>query len=320
MNMKKITLLFSLLFVAVLTAWGQSTFTILPKFQVGDTLVYEAITTSGKTMEDVLPSVNLGNRKFYLIVKGKDREGNLKVDYLLKEAKMEDKTEVIKDLPNIEEVDKFFKEDIVKTPIQLTLDKAGRLLKVDNKDEVNELFMKRMQPVLLEFIGGEMKHKLTAKEIEEAKEVLRSEFDITEMLEEIPALFKYYGQPLMEGKSETVDSVTTKYAVARMDDGTTWVKANIDLMNGDEEMDGTNPEEGILEENTNDDEDFIDEGFDSRFTATSVEDYKFNKEGIVTYMKAFLTFGNKDVSETDTTISGGTEVKLIEIKKGVRQV
>ncbi|WP_262503288.1 hypothetical protein [Prevotella intermedia] len=42
------------------------------------------------------------------------------------------------------------------------------------------------------------------------------------MLEEIPALFKYYGQPLMEGKSETVDSVTTKYAVARMDDGTTW--------------------------------------------------------------------------------------------------
>mgnify|MGYP001643408375 CR=1 FL=1 len=48
MNMKKITLLFSLLFVAVLTAWGQSTFTILPKFQVGDTLVYEAVTTSGK--------------------------------------------------------------------------------------------------------------------------------------------------------------------------------------------------------------------------------------------------------------------------------
>ncbi|WP_244271475.1 hypothetical protein [Prevotella intermedia] len=38
----------------------------------------------------------------------------MKVDYLLKEAKMEDKTEVIKDLPNIEEVDKFFKEDIVK--------------------------------------------------------------------------------------------------------------------------------------------------------------------------------------------------------------
>ena len=227
---------------------------------------------------------------------------------------------MIKDLPNIEEVDKFFKEDIVKTPIQLTLDRAGRLLKVDNKDEVNELFIKRIQPVFLEIIGGEMKHKLTAKEIEEAKEVLKSEFDITEMLEEIPALFKYYGQPLMEGKSETVDSVTTKYAVARMDDGTTWVKANIDLMNGDEEMDGTNPEEGILEENTNDDEDFIDEGFDSRFTATSVEDYKFNKEGIVTYMKAFLTFGNKDVSETDTTISGGTEVKLIEIKKGVRQV
>ena len=145
MNMKKITLLFSLLFVAVLSTWSQSTFTILPKFQVGDTLVYEAVTTSGKTMEDVLPSANLGSRKFYLIVKGKDKEGNLKVDYLLKEAKMEDKTEVIKDLPNIEEVDKFFKEDIVKTPIQLTLDKAGRLLKVDNKDEVNELFMKRMQ-------------------------------------------------------------------------------------------------------------------------------------------------------------------------------
>ena len=154
MNMKKITLLFSLLFVAVLTAWSQSTFTILPKFQVGDTLVYEAVTTNGKTMEDVLPSANLGSRKFYLIVKGKDKEGNLKVDYLLKEAKMEDKTEVIKDLPNIEEVDKFFTEDIVKTPIQLTLDRAGRLLKVDNKDEVNELFIKRMQPVLLEIIRG----------------------------------------------------------------------------------------------------------------------------------------------------------------------
>ena len=50
--MKKITLLFSLLFVAVLSTWSQSTFTILPKFQVGDTLVYEAVTTSGKTMKE----------------------------------------------------------------------------------------------------------------------------------------------------------------------------------------------------------------------------------------------------------------------------
>ena len=49
--MKKITLLLLLPFAAVLSVWSQSTFTIFPKFQVGDTLVYDAVDNTNATIQ-----------------------------------------------------------------------------------------------------------------------------------------------------------------------------------------------------------------------------------------------------------------------------
>ncbi|GAB6976855.1 hypothetical protein [Prevotella falsenii] len=320
--MKKTTLPLLLLFVAVVSTWGQSTFTVLPKFQIGDTLVYEASSVNNESFKEILPSaVNPSNRKFYLVVKGTDNDGNLKVDYLMKEVKTVEKTELLKEMPLIGEVEKFFKEDMLKNPLRLTLDRAGRLQGIDNKDELTELYFQRILPAILDIAMKGKKHRPTAKEIQEVKESLKDEIDIMDIFEEVPALFKYYGQPLMEGKSETVDSVTTKYVVARMGDGTTWLKTNTDLMHGSEEVEEINPGEEFLEDSgaATDDEEG-DEGFDLGITATQIEDYKYSKEGIVTYLKLVVSLGSKDISEPNSAYTGGTEVKLIEIKKGSRKV
>ena len=80
-DMKKITLLLLLPFAAVLSVWSQSTFTIFPKFQVGDTLVYDAVDNTNSAVQKAMPNSTLSLRRFYLIVKEKDNKGNLKIDY-----------------------------------------------------------------------------------------------------------------------------------------------------------------------------------------------------------------------------------------------
>ena len=67
--MKKITLLLLLPFAAVLSVFSQSTFTILPKFQVGDTLVYNAVDNTNDAVHKVVPNTAISSRDFYLIVK-----------------------------------------------------------------------------------------------------------------------------------------------------------------------------------------------------------------------------------------------------------
>ena len=95
-----------------------------------------------------------------------------------------------------------------------------------------------------------------------------------------------YGQPLIEGKSETVDSVTTKYIIARMGDGTTWLKANIDFLNGEEVVTENNPGEEFLEESDDESEDeSFEDILDLGIAVIQEDEYKYNKEGIVTYLK-----------------------------------
>ena len=62
------------------------------------------------------------------------------------------------------------------------------------KDEIEELYIQRMLPTLLDIVKKQTKHKPTVKEIAEAKEKLKEQFNILDIFEEIPALFKYYGQ------------------------------------------------------------------------------------------------------------------------------
>ena len=45
------------------------------------------------------------------------------------------------------------------------------------------------------------------------------------------------------------------------------------------------------------------------------EDYKFDKEGIVTYLKIFATIGMDSLDENNTDIEGGTEATLLEIRR-----
>lgn len=313
--MKKINLSLLLLLIAILPTFGQSSFTLLPKFQTGDTLVYKAKTLSNQNLIDAVPSANAKSRTFHLIVKGEDSNGNLKIDYVMKEIEMGEPNEVLKKMNLIDGIANFFKEDILKVPIQLTLTPAGRLLSIDNKDEIANMYAERMIPIIVELAKKSKKYKPTDKEIKEAKEAVKAKFDIEEIFEEIPGLFKYYGQPLMEGKSETVDSVTTKYIVARMDDGTTWLKTDIDLMHGKEEIEKANPGEEFLSEEGGEDSEEDEEPFELNMTATMKEDYKFDKEGIVTYLKIFTTIGMDSLDENNTDIEGGTEATLLEIRR-----
>ena len=184
---------------------------------------------------------------------------------------------------------------------------------MDNKDEIEELYIQRMLPTLLDIVKKQTKHKPTVKEIAEAKEKLKEQFNILDIFEEIPALFKYYGQPLMEGKSENVDSVTTKYTVARLNDGTIWLKTNIDLLNGDETTAKDNPGEEFLKDSNSEEDN--DDDIDLGITATSEEEYKYNTEGIVTYLKETVQVANKYESSENPVLQGGIIIKLIEIKK-----
>ena len=313
--MTKIKLFLFIFLGSSLSVFGQSTFTLLPKFHVGDTLVYKAKTLNNQNLLNAVPNVNVISRTFQLIVKSEDSNGNLKVDYVMKDVEMGEFNEVLKQISIAERIEKFFKEDILRIPIQLTINPAGRLLSIDNKDEIANIYMERMFPIVIEIAMKAKKYKPTDKEIQEAKEAMKEKFDIEKMLEEIPGLFKYYGQPLMEGKSETVDSVTTKYIVARMDDGTTWLKTDIDLMHGKEEIEKANPSEEFLSEEGGEDSEEDEEPFELNMTATMKEDYKFDKEGIVTYLKIFATIGMDSLDENNTDIEGGTEATLLEIRR-----
>ena len=283
-DMKKITLLLLLPFAAVLSVWSQSTFTIFPKFQVGDTLVYDAVDNTNATIQKAMPNSTLSIRRFYLIVKEKDNKGNLKIDYQISEIKIHEKDNTDKAIYFVNGAEKFLENDLKNKAIRFTIDSSGRFQSLDNKDEIAE-----------------------------AKEKIKAQLNILDVFEEIPALLKYYGQPLMEGKSENVDSVTTKYTVARLDDGTIWLKTNIDLLNGDETVAKDNPGEEFLKDSNSEEDD--DDDMDLGITATSEEEYKYNTEGIVTYLKETVQLTNKYESSESSALQGGITVRLIEIKK-----
>lgn len=311
--MKKITLLLLLPFAAVLSVFSQSTFTIFPKFQVGDTLVYNAVDNTNDAVHKVVPNTAISSRDFYLIVKEKDNKGNLKIDYKINKIKIQEEEKTYKTIPIVGGIEKFLKDDLKNTAIRFTIDGSGRFQSLDNKDEIEELYIQRMLPTLLDIVKKQTKHKPTVKEIAEAKEKLKEQFNILDIFEEIPALFKYYGQPLMEGKSENVDSVTTKYTVARLNDGTIWLKTNIDLLNGDETTAKDNPGEEFLKDSNSEEDN--DDDIDLGITATSEEEYKYNTEGIVTYLKETVQVANKYESSENSVLQGGIIIKLIEIKK-----
>lgn len=312
-DMKKITLLLLLPFAAVLSVWSQSTFTIFPKFQVGDTLVYDAVDNTNAAVQKAMPNSTLSRRRFYLIVKEKDNKGNLKIDYQISEIKINEKDNTDKAICFVNGAEKFLENDLKNKAIRFTIDSSGRFQSLDNKDEIAELYLQRIWLDVLELVKKQTKHKPTAKEIAEAKEKIKAQLNILDVFEEIPALLKYYGQPLMEGKSENVDSVTTKYTVARLDDGTIWLKTNIDLLNGDETVAKDNPGEEFLKDSNSEEDD--DDDMDLGITATSEEEYKYNTEGIVTYLKETVQLANKYESSESSTLQGGITVRLIEIKK-----
>ena len=282
--MKKITLLLLLPFAAVLSVWSQSTFTIFPKFQVGDTLVYDAVDNTNSAVQKAMPNSTLSLRRFYLIVKEKDNKGNLKIDYQISEIKIHEKDNTDKAICFVNGAEKFLENDLKNKAIRFTIDSSGRFQSLDNKDEIAE-----------------------------AKEKIKAQLNILDVFEEIPALLKYYGQPLMEGKSENVDSVTTKYTVARLNDGTIWLKTNIDLLNGDETTAKDNPGEEFLKDSNSEEDN--DDDMDLGITATSEEEYKYNTEGIVTYLKETVQVANKYESSENSILQGGIIIKLIEIKK-----
>ena len=246
-------------------------------------------------------------------MKEKDNKGNLKIDYKINKIKIQEEEKTYKTIPIVGGIEKFFKDDLKNTAIRFTIDGSGRFQSLDNKDEIAELYIQRMLPTLLDIVKKQTKHKPTVKEIAEAKEKLKEQFNILDIFEEIPALFKYYGQPLMEGKSENVDSVTTKYTVARLNDGTIWLKTNIDLLNGDETTAKDNPGEEFLKDSNSEEDN--DDDIDLGITATSEEEYKYNTEGFVTYLKETVQVANKYESSENSVLQGGIIIKLIEIKK-----
>ena len=246
-------------------------------------------------------------------MKEKDNKGNLKIDYQISEIKIHEKDNTDKAICLVNGAEKFLENDLKNKAIRFTIDSSGRFQSLDNKDEIAELYLQRIWPDVLELVKKQTKHKPTAKEIAEAKENIKAQLNILDVFEEIPALLKYYGQPLMEGKSENVDSVTTKYTVARLDDGTIWLKTNIDLLNGDETVAKDNPGEEFLKDSNSEEDD--DDDMDLGITATSEEEYKYNTEGIVTYLKETVQLANKYESSESSTLQGGITVRLIEIKK-----
>ena len=142
--MTKIKLFLFIFLGSSLPVFGQSTFTLLPKFHVGDTLVYKAKTLNNQNLLNAVPNANVISRTFQLIVKSEDSNGNLKVDYVMKDVEMGELNEVLKQISIAERIEKFFKEDILRIPIQLTINPAGRLLSIDNKDEIANIYMERM--------------------------------------------------------------------------------------------------------------------------------------------------------------------------------
>lgn len=119
--MTKIKLFLFIFLGSSLSVFGQSTFTLLPKFHVGDTLVYKAKTLNNQNLLNAVPNVNVISRTFQLIVKSEDSNGNLKVDYVMKDVEMGELNEVLKQISIAERIEKFFKEDILRIPIQLTI-------------------------------------------------------------------------------------------------------------------------------------------------------------------------------------------------------
>ena len=137
--MKKNTLLLLLPFAAVLSVFSQSTFTILPKFQVGDTLVYNAVDNTNDAVHKVVPNTAISSRDFYLIVKEKDNKGNLKIDYKINKIKIQEEEKTYKTIPIVGGIEKFLKDDLKNTAIRFTIDGSGRFQSLDNKDEIEEL-------------------------------------------------------------------------------------------------------------------------------------------------------------------------------------
>ena len=69
-------------------------------------------------------------------------------------------------------------------PILLTIDRAGRLLDVDNKEEVDKALANSLVPMATHLANKTMKRKLTADEKKQIMEGLTSKFSITDVFEE----------------------------------------------------------------------------------------------------------------------------------------
>lgn len=296
-----------LLFLGVFSAFSQSTFTLLPKFNVGDTLTYE-FTGSSVILGSEEPT-NPSKHVYDLIVKDVDANGNFKIDYVLKAIDLAFDADEIKEMPFLKQFAEFYTKDMLRLPIHLTVERSGKLAKIDNAEEITTLCLKKVRPTLKKWAEELSKEKITD---EAADSVIREKWDnclVSTVFEEIPAMFKYYGKPLMYGRSQTVDSVTTNYTIAKMDDGGIWLKTKIDMMKGkDGESVGSDlamveNEEGSEGE---DELDYVD------ITFFEFEDYKFLPNGLLKFLSYKMELGSGEPGENAGGMSGKTTLTLLK--------
>lgn len=85
---------------------------------------------------------------------------------------------------------------------------------------------------------------------------------------------------------------------------------------GEEIVTENNPGEEFLEESDDESEDeSFEDILDLGIAVIQEDEYKYNKEGIVTYLKYAFLIGSKDVNELDSSYQSKTEVNLLAIKK-----
>ncbi len=303
--------------MAILTVKGQSTFTLMPQLHVGDTLTYQckAIST---TIFDFISEENKegSDRKFMFIVKGTDDEGNFKVDYVMKDAKLNYNSKNVKDFSFLKTFIDFYENDMKEKPIHLIVSKDGRLLKEEGTSEIIDAMIDKALPEIKAWIEKMTKQKISEDlPKEKMRDQIKDDF-LTKFFVEIPDYFKYYGKPLLLGKSETVDSMTTTYAVARMDDNSVRLKVTVDMLNGKKEADNSTEITDLLigsdeEDDEEDDEEETDD-IDLGIKIMRYEDYSFLPNGVLKSLSIKMEVTSDDSGKSDKGIKESYELSLIQ--------
>lgn len=299
--------------MAILTVKGQSTFTLMPQLHVGDTLTYQCKATSTTIFDFISEENKEGSaRKFMFIVKGTDDEGNFKVDYVMKDAKLNYNSKIVKDFSFLKTFIDFYENDMKEKPIHLIVSKDGRLLKEEDTSEIIDAMIDKALPEIKAWIEKMIKQKLPddlAKE--KMRDQIKDDF-LTKFFVEIPDYFKYYGKPLLLGKSETVDSMTTTYAVARMDDNSVRLKVTVDMLNGKKEADNSTEITDLLIGSDEEDDEEETDDIDLGIKIMRYEDYSFLPNGVLKSLSIKTEVTSDDSGKSEKGIKESYELSLIQ--------